>query len=167
MRGRTGGGYGRVRLRGEIYLAHRLAWHLAHGPISDGVLVLHGCPGQENPLCVNPAHLRAGTQRENMADRDTRGRHGMWLHPERRATGDRNGSRRYPERLRRGETSASSKVTAAQVAAMRRAYAAGGVRQWELGAVHGVSQAQVSRIVRGTNWQGDYRRRLKREESAG
>ena len=43
----------------------------AHGPIPDGLLVLHSC---DNPSCVNPDHLRVGTQAENIQDRDAKGR---------------------------------------------------------------------------------------------
>ena len=44
------GGYGRV-----LVSAHRLAWELAHGPIPEGMLVLHKC---DNPPCCTPAPSR-------------------------------------------------------------------------------------------------------------
>src|SRR6185312_4777058 len=37
--------------------AHRFAYELAHGPIADGMQILHSC---HNPRCVNPRHLRQG-----------------------------------------------------------------------------------------------------------
>ena len=63
--------YGRLRYRGRLYNANRLAWELTHGQIPDGLLVCHKC---DTPLCVRPDHLFLGTTQENMADRDRKGR---------------------------------------------------------------------------------------------
>lgn len=70
------GGYGdmpRVAARqlGERR-AHRAAYVLAHGPIPPGLGVLHSC---DNPPCIRPEHIRAGTRAENSADMVARGRH--------------------------------------------------------------------------------------------
>ena len=51
--------------------AHRFAWALAHGPIPKGMCVLHRC---DVPACVNQAHLFLGTQADNAADREAKGR---------------------------------------------------------------------------------------------
>lgn len=64
-------GYGQVRFRDRRYRAHRLAYEVAHGPVPDGLGVLHSC---DTPRCCNPAHLRAGTQADNGADASERGR---------------------------------------------------------------------------------------------
>lgn len=51
--------------------SHRLAWELAHGPVPDGLLLLHAC---DTPACCNPAHLSPGTQQQNRQDSKSRGR---------------------------------------------------------------------------------------------
>jgi HNH endonuclease len=63
-------GYGSSRYLGERY-AHRCAWIYSHGPIPKGMQVLHTC---DNPPCVNVDHLFLGTGRDNVADRDEKGR---------------------------------------------------------------------------------------------
>lgn len=60
--GHTRGGYGRVRHNGPYKTAHRVAWEIANGPIADGLEVDHTC---FNRSCVNVAHLRLTTHKQN------------------------------------------------------------------------------------------------------
>lgn len=69
---KKGNGYGRVWWDGRGTTAHRAAWMIANGPIPPGLCVLHRC---DNPPCCNPAHLFAGTQQQNIADKVAKGRH--------------------------------------------------------------------------------------------
>lgn len=74
---RNGNGYGSVgSVRDEhgrsiVYLAHRVAWTIANGPIPEGMSVCHTC---DNPPCVNPDHLFIGTNQDNVDDMVSKGR---------------------------------------------------------------------------------------------
>jgi hypothetical protein len=64
-------GYGQLRWRGKLWLAHRLVAHLTLGPAGPGQMVRHKC---DNRRCINPGHLEYGTNRDNMLDRRERHR---------------------------------------------------------------------------------------------
>lgn len=128
----NGAGYGQIGTGGRAghpIGAHRVAWEIANGPIHDGMLVLHRC---DNKLCCNAAHLFIGTQKENIADMDAKGR------------------ARRP--VLRGKDSGMAKLTDRRVLAIRAAYA-NGATQVQLAERFSVSQSTVSSIVLRRTWQ--------------
>lgn len=58
-------GYGRFRLNGKKRGSHRVSYANAFGEIPYGKIICHSC---NNPPCVNPNHLYAGTQKDNTRD---------------------------------------------------------------------------------------------------
>lgn len=123
--------------------AHRVSYELEHGSVPVGLFVLHHC---DNPSCVNPRHLYAGTQKENVRDAFARAR--------------------MPNR--RGAGNANVKLTAEQVAEIRSRYQFPEKRDWapngmktsrvtqkQLAREYGVAESQISEIVRGLSWTGE------------
>jgi len=118
-------GYGKMSENGKHVRAHRYSYQTYHGPIPTGTSVLHKCDVRD---CVNPAHLFLGTHRENMADMTAKNRSPF------------------------EEKNPMAKLTAENVAEIRRRYAAGGISQRALGAEFSVGDMAISLIVNGKRW---------------
>jgi hypothetical protein len=103
--------------------AHRLSYELAHGSIPEGAQINHKC---DVPHCVNPAHLYAGTQKQNIQDAINRRRANFFKHPF-------------------GETHCRAKLTDADVVAIRASAERGTV----LSRRYGVSPAHICGIRKG------------------
>lgn len=67
----TGSGYGRFYMDAKSFRAHRIAYLIYHGNLPEEELICHKC---DNPRCVNPQHLWAGTSKENTDDMIAKGR---------------------------------------------------------------------------------------------
>lgn len=117
------GHHGSLWYRGGNLYVHRLSYVLHRGPIPAGMVVCHTC---DNPPCVRPDHLSLGTQADNVADMEVKGRDRK-VGP----TGVRNGN---------------ADLTSAEVAEIRR-LVAGGMKQRDVAARFGCSQSTVWRIV--------------------
>lgn len=133
--GQNNGTYGTFHVLGasKTVYAHRLAFELFVEPILPGYVVMHTC---DQPLCVNPSHLRQGTQQENMLDKAAKGR------------------AFYPgmKRPLHGAANPAAKVSPETVEAIRTAYASGTTNYRELAGQFGISKSQAFRIVKGHSW---------------
>lgn len=109
--------------RGSI-LAHRFSYELASGRPTAPEVVMHSC---DTPSCVNPAHLRLGTMKDNSEDMVSKGR------------------------SQRGERHAHAKLTEAGVRCIRLRAAAGEHRA-TLAAAYGISLSTVSVVIRRERW---------------
>ena len=114
------GGYGvkKIPKTRRNVRVHRAAWEDIHGPIPDGMFVLHKC---DNPACYNVDHLFLGTQADNIADMIEKGRkyiqprtakhgsHAMYNHYGCRCDKCRKGRRDYMREYRSGASTISTK----------------------------------------------------------
>jgi len=126
-----GGGYGHTRRKTKLIHAHRIAWELASGrpiPKGDGyhgTCVCHTC---DNKLCQNPRHLFLGSNRDNIQDRERKGR----------------GVRQS------GESHPRHKLTTEMVRAIRADHK---TPSSELARQFGICKSTVCRVRKGDAWR--------------
>ena len=114
------GGYGALgRLK-----AHRISYEIYHAEPLGDLHCLHKC---DNPGCVNPEHLFAGTNLDNIQDKVDKGRC---------YTGNQS-----------GQHNGNAKLTNDLVKEIRRLYNTGEYTTVNLGKKYGVNRATISYIV--------------------
>lgn len=136
------GGYGKLQLggaRGHHVFAHRISYELTVGPIPQGAVVMHAC---DTPACVNPAHLSVGSHRDNAMDTFRKGRF---------ASGDQHGMRLHPERRARGERHGMARLTEEDVVEIREQRARG-IPSTRVARQFALSVTYVNEIARGDSW---------------
>ena len=121
--GVDGSGYGRILVGDDRLKAHRYSYMLHIGPIPEGAYICHRC---DVPACVNPAHLFAGTQQDNVTDCMNKGRR---VPP----TGERNRAAKLTEQQVREIRNLNGTTTA-------------------IGRQYGISGVMVSLIRRRKSW---------------
>lgn len=116
-------GYGLLRPGGSAprKLSHRISYELHRGPIPEGVHVLHKC---DNPGCNNPDHLFLGSQRENMIDKE-----------------------------RKGRANHTSKLNSDQVREIRALLETASLTHEAIGAMYGVARRTITNINTGLCWR--------------
>jgi transposase len=120
-------GYGRRPFHGKAEQAHRVAYAEAHGLSMDDIRGLHIRHKCDNPPCIEPTHLLAGTNDDNVRDKVER--------------------RRMP----RGEKHHRSKLLLEQVIAIRQRFAEGVIAK-DIAKEYDVSKGAVDAIKYGHAW---------------
>ena len=121
--------YGWVGYKKTQMNAHRASWIHANGEIAEGLNVCHKC---DVPKCINPEHLFLGTQKENVLDMWSKGRH--------------------PRLNLGGEKNRASKLTLEQVREIRFMLSKN-IKQQIISEKFKVSQPAISDIKNKRRWQ--------------
>lgn len=127
-------GYGEIKLAngGGTRRAHRLAYELFNGPIPDGLVVMHTC---DNPPCVNPLHLVAGTPKQNFDDARSKGR---W-------------------KIRSGDSAPNRKLSSEKVEHILKKE----MSATDYAKLYGVTKVTIQNVWLGRHWVDDEMRRYR------
>lgn len=117
-------GYGVIERDGKKLFAHRVSLHSTGINVTDR-FVCHKC---DNPACVNPDHLFAGTPSDNVQDMISKGR---------KVEADRKGTKNPNSKLNEN---------------LVREIASAEGSQQQIADRFGISQRTVSRIKRNETW---------------
>lgn len=121
-----GNGYGCFSYYGKPIAAHRFVYLLVHKELPYKKLICHSC---DNPACVNPKHLWAGTHADNNNDKARKGRN------------------------IKGSEVVKSKLTDGKVRFIRNLAKTGTYNQKQIAKLFGISSGNVNGIVRRRFWK--------------
>lgn len=125
-------GYGCLKWKDKNKRAHRLSYELTYGEIPKGFLICHSC---DNPLCINPKHLWAGTSKQNTLDMMAKGR----------------GNMIKGKRLKNSPLRPCAKLSEDDVRAIRKRLG-NGETAVNIAKSYNVSDRTISDIKTGRNW---------------
>lgn len=131
-------GYAIISINKKRLKIHRHMFELYKGEIPAGLLIRHTC---DNRICINPNHLIAGTQQDNIRDSIERGRHIKF-----RTTSI---SKRAHRRNVMGNTGKPIKLTAQQVMEIRQSNIGGS----ELARLYNVCRRTIWEIRQRITWK--------------
>lgn len=131
------GNYGMVKINRRMKIASRISLQISIGALGPDECALHRC---DNPPCVNPDHLFAGTPYENIKDKIKKGRANY-------AKGEAHWTRRRPDLIKLKSTPDRSEISEQTVRSIREAWISGGLTQGQVARIFGVTQGRTHAII--------------------
>ena len=119
-------GYGEMWYGDNSERCHRVSAIVFLGEDIKGKVVMHMC---DTPACVNPDHLKVGTQTENIKDMDAKGR---------RACGEDNGNSSLNYKL---------------VKTLREEYEVNGMSRKQISSKYGVKKTALRNVLTYNSWR--------------
>lgn len=125
-------GYGAFGIGKKVWKTHRVSFILANGPIPHLLDICHKC---DNPKCVRPDHLFAGTHSENMQDMFKKNRQGA------------------RENRKRGVEFWSAKLDPEKVREIRSIRKHQGIGCRKLAKMFGVTKTAITELLKWRSWK--------------